>query len=227
MRAVLIDPDTQSINEVDIGANQAAIDSAAGRALGITYHYANGDLLYSDQNLRDGNSRFEDHERSIFGFGKALLVGANFTDTATTLVQAKGDMGFMRHHPSPEPEYVSIVTAGDVVTVDKPVYMRTSAGGGKLQKLPQGAEITIERVFYDYEAGYRCVGRLVDPAVAAKVKLKLTSEFGPDWYRANKPGDERALLRATEALLNWKPDVCFFPEAEIATVFKPDAGPQP
>lgn len=100
---------------------------------------------------------------------------------------------------------------GDTVKIVGRIHNTNSSGGTEtLVTGPEGIELYVTRAAHDWEAGWRFWGTPLAQSSRDWVREASRTEFGPDWYRANRPGDTVALDHAIAALEKWVPERIYF-----------------
>lgn len=119
-----------------------------------------------------------------------------------------------------QPSHPAPFDVGDLVAAHGLLAFRNSAGGtGTLQLGRDDAMLCrVTKAFWDYECGWRYHATLVAERDVARIRLAGTSAYGPDWYRANRPGDQVALAEARQALATFDPRHVFFSERDAIRV---------
>jgi hypothetical protein len=228
MRIIQIDPKRKKLSVMEIsGRDDAAfleaVSDLVGGAAEIRYRYAGVDVLFVNGEEQyaplygEVAPIFQDIDRSLFCRGIGVIIGmedGRLIDARKPIEDAERAFRFCERYPDPAPSYGSRVKPGDRVTAGGILTTRNSCGGTEIIR-NMAIQVDVTRVWYDYETGYRCLGRVVDAQVAAEIRRKATSKYGVDWVREKHPDNATAILRAVEAELNWDPEIIAFHENDI------------
>lgn len=120
-----------------------------------------------------------------------------------------------------EPDYPAPFAVGDEVDVSGTLATTNSAGGTEIIR-HSGVRCRITKAWWDYETGWRYRGTPLDPKDVSEIRQQATSEYGPAWYRKNRPEDLEGLRRSIEAERAFDPSNVGFSEHDIAR-----PGPRP
>lgn len=119
------------------------------------------------------------------------------------------------------PAYASPLNVGDTVLVTGTICIKNSSGGTEMIR-DANIVCVVTKGFWDYEAGWRFHGKVPAEADVAVLQASGLTEYGPDWYRANRPDDAAGLAKSEKALAAFDPSKVYFSEHEIT--LNPEAG---
>lgn len=119
-----------------------------------------------------------------------------------------------------EPEYPSPAEVGDTVTVTGTLTTVNSSGGTESLK-HDGVECVVTKAFWDYEAGWRFHGRVVDEAKLEDFRAQATSEYTPDYWKEKYPDQPHHYERSKAALESFDPGYVYFSEHSLAPSLAP------
>lgn len=113
------------------------------------------------------------------------------------------------------PDHDSPVAVGDRITVTGRISFTNQSGG--TTSIPRDAvEVEVIKAFWDYEAGWRYHGRLMDDAEIDAFRAEGQSSFDADWYRQNYPDQPHLAESSAVAFASFDPAKVYFDERMIA-----------
>lgn len=128
-----------------------------------------------------------------------------------------------------EPSHPAPFDVGDTVAVHGLLAFSNSSGGTGTMQLTKAAPMLcrVTKSLWDYETGWRYHAEPVADEDIERVRRAGTTQFNPDWYRANRPDDAAALARSIEAEAAFNPSKVFVSEhdATLTEKAEPTAGP--
>ena len=116
-------------------------------------------------------------------------------------------------------EYPCEFDIGDQVFVTGDLSTHNTVGGTEVLK-HGGVECVITKSFWDYEAGWRFFGRVVDEGDVDDFRGQATSRFTADDYKEKYPKNPNLYITAVAALKTFDPSLVYFSEHDIGPVCK-------
>ncbi|NTF23490.1 hypothetical protein G6L37_34535 [Agrobacterium rubi] len=98
--------------------------------------------------------------------------------------------------PEDEPEYPAPCAVGDVVNVTGTFCNSNSVGGTEILE-HAGTDCVVTKSFWDYKAGWRFHGRVVEEDAIEDFRRQATAEFGAEQYREKYPNQPEQYERVT------------------------------
>lgn len=119
----------------------------------------------------------------------------------------------MPTHPAP-------AEVNDEVLVTGTLCAHNDVGGTEILK-HAGVMVRVTRSFWDYETGWRFVGKIDDESIVALVRQQATTGIDVEDYRTKYPTAVELIASAEKARAEFDPSVVYFSEGD----FTIDVGP--
>lgn len=118
------------------------------------------------------------------------------------------------------PDYPAPLEVGVEVLVPGMICINNDVGGTEFLD-HAGLTCRVERRFWDYEAGWRFVGELVDPEAIEMSRLKGATGIDPADYRIKYPSNPDLAAAAETARAAYDPARVYFDEHSLSAAPAP------